>query len=233
MDNIVYSGVDYKDNWFKNKYFTDGSNGRYFTFQVALNLINQRFVNPLIVETGCQRQEDDIGAGMSSSIFAEYIYNYGGKLYVVDNNKIHLTRAMSYLKKWSNITVNFFLRDSVAYLHNLKESPSLLYLDSYDYPIFEMWQTMFPGNTDRGRELLEQLTREELFDKFGHLINPCQEHCLKEFQAIEDQLTDDSVVLIDDNDFSGGGKPGTLKPYLEEKGWVCLLDSQQTLWIRR
>jgi hypothetical protein len=233
MHNIVYTDSDHKNNWFHEKYFKGDGNSRYFTFQTALNLLAQRFDNPIIIETGCQRQEDDIGAGMSTSIFAEYIDKHGGSLLVVDNNEIHLNRSKQYLKKWPDINVRYFLVDSVLFLQEYKDRCDLLYLDSYDYPIFEMWQKIDSKDMDNAQRILASKSKDEVLHMFGYIIEPCQKHCLNEFKAIESYLSDNTIVLIDDNNFPGGGKPGTLKPYLEQQGWLCLLDHQQTLWIRK
>jgi len=60
----------------------------------------------------------------------------------------------------------------------------------------------------------------------------CQEHNLKEFKAVEHLLHDKSLVLIDDNDMENGGKSRLTKAYLQEKGWRCVLDLCQTLWMK-
>jgi hypothetical protein len=59
-----------------------------------------------------------------------------------------------------------------------------------------------------------------------------QQHCLNELIAIEKNLTSNSIVLLDDNQLSGGGKPAKAKQYLIEKGWTCILDLQSSLWVR-
>ena len=99
MKDIVFNSGP--GNWFFDKYYIHGSNSRFWTFQLALNLLSQRNWNPTIVETGCQRMADDIGAGMSTSIFAEYIARYGGELHVVDNDVHHLTIAEKCVGEWA------------------------------------------------------------------------------------------------------------------------------------
>ena len=61
----------------------------------------------------------------------------------------------------------------------------------------------------------------------------CQEFQLKEFKTIEDKLSPKCVVLLDDNNLPGGGKTKLTKEYLIEKGWTCVLDYQQSVFIRR
>jgi hypothetical protein len=60
----------------------------------------------------------------------------------------------------------------------------------------------------------------------------CQEHNLNEFKTAEHLLHSHSVVLIDDNDMDNGGKSKLTKIYLAERGWRCILDFCQTVWIR-
>ncbi len=98
--------------------------------------------------------------------------------------------------------VSYHVQDSLAFLANFKEKIDLLYLDSFDYPL---------DGTDP---------------------TPCQEHQLKEFKLAEHLLTDSSIVLLDDNNFDNGGKTKLTKNYLISKGWTCLLDLQQSLFIR-
>jgi hypothetical protein len=196
------------ENWFYQKYYTCGANGRYFTFQAALNLLSQRKENPLIIETGCQRQENDLGAGMSTSIFGEWCFKYGGSLITVDNCREHLTICKDCTKEWGSV-ISYIEMDSLRYLLNLSASPDLVYLDSLDFPIGD----------DAGNIKMR---------------DDAQNHNLKEFLALEKsgRLLPSTIVLLDDNQLPYGGKPALLKKYLEMKGWTCLLDFQQSLWIK-
>lgn len=229
--DFVYTGEDLKSNWFHERYhnFYGGSNYRYFTFQAALNIVHQKVKNPTIVETGCQRQEEDVGGGMSTSIFAEYVHRYGGRVISVDIIREHLERARAYVQKWPDVDAQFVESDSVAFLQHYNGPCDLLYLDSFDFPIFEL-REMYNAQTETTR--LSSLGREEIIRRHSSLIYPCQRHCLNEFKAIEDRLSKRCVLLVDDGSLSGGGKPGLLKPYLVEKGWTCILDLQSTLWVR-
>ncbi len=207
---FFYTSDDNHDTWFHDRYDKpySGSNLRYYTFLVALGLLHQRTKTPVIVETGCQREEEDVGAGMSTTIFARYVHKYGGRLITVDNNEEHLMRAIGYVADYSD-HVEFQLSDSVGWLQQYHGECDLLYLDSLDYPV---------GEQADDREL--QLA--------------AQEHCLNEFKAVESRLPTHTILLVDDNRFPGGGKPGLLKAYLRELGsWTCLLDLQQTLWVQR
>lgn len=98
--------------------------------------------------------------------------------------------------------LTYVVDDSHNFLKNFNEKIALLYLDSVDFPL-------------DGSDPL-----------------PCQQHQLNEFKLAEKNLTDKSIVLLDDNDFPGGGKTRLTKNYLFNTGWRCVLDLQQSLWIK-
>lgn len=192
-------------NWFHTKYYYAGANARYWTFQMALNLLSQQTDNPVIIETGCQRQQDDIGAGMSTSIFGEYCKEYGGKVISVDMIEHHLNVCRACCSAYTK-QIEYVLSDSLTFLQSYKGRVDLLYLDSVDYPIGDQ----------AGDEALQTAS---------------QTHSLAEFCAAENKLHSKTILLIDDNQLPGGGKPKLLKEYLETRGWVCLFDFQQSLWM--
>ena len=206
--NLLYITEDTKkDNWFYKKYFYGGGNARYFTFQLALNLVNQLHEFPTIIETGCQRELEDLGGGMSTSIFAEYVQRYGGRVITVDNSEEHLTRSKAYCIRFPETDVKFELSDSVEWLSKYVGNCHLLYLDSLDYPV---------GDNEGDVKMQKA----------------AQEHNLNEFKAIEERLQDKMILLLDDNLLPGGGKPALLKTYLSNKGWICLIDYQQSIWMK-
>jgi hypothetical protein len=198
--------------WMYSKYYYCGSNSRYWTFQIALNLLAQKKDSPVIIETGCQRLPDDLGAGMSSSIFGEYCSRYGGILYSIDLITQHLEVCKECTKQFSHC-IEYVNSDSVAWLRSPNGIVAdLLYLDSLDYPI----------SADGTRSL----------DPDGEFA--AQAHCLNEFIAALDsgKVNSKTIVLLDDNQLPGGGKPKLLKDFLLKKKWTCLLDFQQSLWVK-
>ena len=203
---------DSTDNWFFKDFYFSGSNHRYWTFQVALNLLAQRTQHSVIIETGCQRQADDLGAGMSTSIFGAYCLRYGGKLYAVDIVPRHLEICKECTRPYAS-QIEYVLSDSVEWLRKSKGIVAdLLYLDSLDYPI----------SADGTQSI----------DPVGE--KAAQEHCLNEFLAAQKsgKITSKTIVLVDDNQLPGGGKPRLLKEHLGAAGWICLIDFQQSLWVR-
>jgi hypothetical protein len=72
--------------------------------------------------------------------------------------------------------ISYEISDSHQFLKTFNHKIDLLYLDSFDYPLD------------------------------GSDPKPCQEHQLIEFGLAEKNLTDQSIVLLDDNSFDNGGK---------------------------
>jgi len=235
MRDLVYSSDD-SDSWFYQKYFCGGANFRYWTFQLSLNILRQTRENPTFVETGCQRMEEDIGAGMSTSIFGEYCRRYGGQVFTVDLVKAHLNICRECTQQYKDL-IHYIESDSVAWLKSIRNlEADLLYLDSYDHPHFEILNE-YGGLTDmeKAARTVRDLGQKEILRRHGHLLKPCQEHCLNEFLAAESSgvVKKDTLVLIDDNQLAGGGKSRLLKDYLREHEWICLFDLQQSLWVRK
>jgi hypothetical protein len=95
--------------------------------------------NPLIVETGCAREENNYeGDGQSSLLFDQYTKEYGGQFYTVDISKESVKYCRS---KMINEKSSVNLGDSILYLKELNkwllsknEKIDFLYLDSFDAP---------------------------------------------------------------------------------------------------
>jgi len=95
--------------------------------------------NPLIVETGCARQEDNYsGDGQSSLLFDKYVNQYGGEFYTVDIAEESVDYCIS---KMTSPNSHVILDDSITYLKQLNtqlkdknRKIDFLYLDSFDAP---------------------------------------------------------------------------------------------------
>jgi hypothetical protein len=86
--------------------------------------------NPIIVETGCARVENNFeGDGMSTLIFDAYVETSGGNLYSVDISEDSVGFAKS---KIISEKTQIACEDSVGFLNKFDQSIDLLYLDSYD-----------------------------------------------------------------------------------------------------
>ncbi len=195
--------VAWKD-WFTEKYrFLIGEGVRYPSMKIALNLLNQR-KGTVIVETGTTRAYNDFGgAGMATIFLGDYAKRYGIHLFTVDI----LPEAIELSKELTfefkdNIT--YVTDDSLNFLRDFDQKIDLLYLDSYDYPIDEDPDAVFAS----------------------------QNHQLRELVEAEDKLTNKSIVVLDDNAWPNGGKCKITKEYLIKKGWTCLWDDFQSVWIK-
>jgi hypothetical protein len=232
------SGFLYADkDWFTKKYSAKSA-VRFSTFKTALNLFMQRG-GGTIVETGCVRQADDYGAGMSTVMFCDYLSQHGGHIWTVDLSPKNIAICADLTKEFESV-ITLVADDSIHFLQNLSTvngfpgSIDLLYLDSYDYPYGDLLD-IYGGKTDISKAVatLQSMTEEAILAAHSELILPCQTHCLNELVAAAPFLHDKSIILIDDNMLSGGGKPRLAKQWLMNNNYELLYDGMQTLWIKR
>src|SRR3990167_8778693 len=185
--------VFWKDWWTEKYRFQIGEGVRYPSMKIALNLLHQRGGN-IIVETGTTRAVNDFsGGGMATIFLGDYCKKYDKNLWTVDI----LPRAIElsqFLTGEFVDNITYVIDDSIHFLKEFKWDIDLLYLDSFDYPLDE--------------------------DPIQVLAS--QTHQLNELKAAEDKLTDQSIIILDDNAWKDGGKCKLTKEYLIEKGWTCL-----------
>ena len=189
------------DSWFSE--FKSKPGGRFWTFKSAIGLFLQIPNSKIIVETGCLRQNEDWGAGMSTYIFGRICKEYDKYLFTVDNDPEHLDMAKVVTKEFAEY-INYNLDNSINFLQKFTRPIDLLYLDSLDCPL------------------------EEDAD-----ASIAQKHQLKELLSVYKLLTDHSVVLLDDNNWKNGGKTLLTKRFLFENNWKCVLDDRQSLWLKQ
>ena len=165
--------------------------------------------NPLIVETGCARQENNYaGDGQSSLLFDQYNKEYGGQFFTVDISKDSVEYCRS---KMINGKSSVSLGDSILYLKELNkwlqsknQKIDFLYLDSFDAP-----------KNDPDKLLTSAL------------------HHLYEFTTILPSLKPGSLVGVDDCWMTGdilGGKGTFIAEYMEKINNKPLLVFHQTFW---
>ncbi len=107
---------------------------RGVSFAKFLDFLAKKEGPVLMVETGCQRQADDPGAGMSTTIFGTYLAdrNDGSRLISLDCDPEHVAIARS-LPVCDFGTVEVIQTDSRPWLASFSGSPvDALYLDSCD-----------------------------------------------------------------------------------------------------
>jgi len=155
-----------------------------------------------LVETGTTKEYDDWGAGMSTILFGDFCKHFGGLIWTVDKSRQAIEMSREVTAEFADY-ITYVHRGSIGFLQDFPRKIDLLYLDSMDYPLFD-----------------------------ERPISVCQEHQLVELQAAYKKLSKKAVVLLDDNGLPKGGKTGLSKRWLAKKGWICLLDNQQTVWVR-
>jgi hypothetical protein len=223
------------DNWFYRKYYYSGANCRYHTFQLALNMLAALDHPPVILETGCQRLADDIGAGMSTSIWGEFCAKNGGKVYTVELSPQNLEVCKQCTQMWAQ-HIEYILGDSASHLRaTTAVRADLLYLDSMDYDYGGLLN-LYGGQEDNAAAIrvVDQISLTEILAKHSNIILPSQEHCLNELKAAlaSGLAHEQTIIMIDDNQLPGGGKSRLAKDHLAATGWKCLLDFQQSVWSK-
>lgn len=191
------------NNWWSEKYkYNLGEGMRYPSFKIALNLLLQRG-GVNIVETGTTRMKDDWGAGMSTVVIGDFAKHYGKKLWTCDISEQNMELCKEVTEEFKEV-ITYVVSDSLFFLHTFPEKIDFLYLDSMDCPI-----------DDKPDEL-----------------QASQEHQLKELQEAWDKLHDESIILLDDNNFINMGKCRLSRIFLREHGWIELFGDKQSLWIK-
>ena len=176
------------------------------TMQRALELLLEKKKTPgIVVETGTQRLMYDPGGGMSTTIFADFCKTYNYHLFTCDNNPEALYVAARATEQFAPV-VSYVENDSVEFLKHFNQTIDLLYLDSRDIPEYD-------SPTSVG-------------------VVQSQIHQLLEIEAAWDKLSNDPVILLDDNNFTNGGKTRLTKYYLREHGFNEIMEGNQSLWIK-
>lgn len=190
------------NNWFYEKYFIKLEQGHRYWTMKTALNLFLQNGGKTIVETGCFRMDNDWGAGMSTLIFADIANKYEKDVYTIDISLQNLNIAREIIHK------------------NIQHGRPLVYMDKDSIKALKTFGTQ-----------IDFLYLDSLDFDFN-TPDASQEHCLNELKAAYDKLSDKAVVLMDDNNLPGGGKPAKAKLWLQEQGWKCILDYHQTLWIR-
>jgi predicted O-methyltransferase YrrM len=153
------------------------------------------------------RLPNDYGDGRSTLIFGEFVRHQGGRLYTVDIEPRHIVNCRKVTRRLAR-RISYHVGDSIEFLRSLARDRTLnridlLYLDSFDYAL---------GIEQEDERLASQ------------------RHCLAELEAALPLLSPHALVLIDDADLIGGGKPALAKRRLLELGWALLVEDYQVLF---
>lgn len=172
------------------------------TLKKVLEMMELRQARVLL-ETGIARDglRRTKGDGASTILFGQWAKLHNAKLYSVDIDAQAVAVANREIKQMG-LDEHVFTQvsDSIEYLSRFTQPVDLLYLDSYDYD-----------------------KRDQVIQKAS------QEHHLKEFKAIENQLGDQTVVLIDDCNLPGGGKGKSVIVHMLANGWEVVMQDYQVI----
>lgn len=175
------------------------------TLREVLRLLDERGAKTLL-ETGVARMglEKSKGDGASTIVFGLWAKQNDAHLYSVDIDPEATERAGQAVAKMDlSDSVTLVTSDSVAYLDEFTDMVDFLYLDSYDY-----------HKTDTAIQTASQA------------------HHLKEIEAIEGCLHDDTVILIDDCDMPNGGKGKLVIERLTANGWKVHMSEYQVILVK-
>jgi hypothetical protein len=175
------------------------------TLREVLRLLGERGATTLL-ETGVARMglEKSKGDGASTIVFGLWAKQNDAHLYSVDIDPEATERAGQAVAKMDlSDSVTLVTSDSVAYLDEFTDMVDFLYLDSYDY-----------HKTDTAIQTASQA------------------HHLKEIEAIEGCLHEDTVILIDDCDMPNGGKGKLVIERLTANGWKVHMSEYQVILVK-
>ena len=191
----------------EDKYKSDlEKSGRDESMLKALELLREKHLAPgIIVETGCQRMINDIGGGQSTLIFADFCKEFNYHLFTVDNNPDAMEVAIDVTKEFEAF-VSYVVNDSVLFLAGFNQKIDFLYLDSMDCPEYD--------SPTSSRLIASQV------------------HQYIEMETALSKLSDDPVILLDDNLFDNGGKTRLTKFLLKERGFSEIVSGKQSLWVK-
>ena len=182
-------------------------NGRFISLEYVFKLLKNKDRPVHILETGCMRGgnlNEAFYEGASTLLFSDFVKNYnGGFVTTIDINPNNLKECKKLISQFSEV-ISYQQSDSVSYLKNMTD---------------------------------EEIFKIDLFylDSFDlDFNNPSQSmsHNVEEVNAIIDRVSDDAIILIDDNWLKGTILPGRndaliedigkgllAKELLVEKGW--------------
>ena len=184
--------------------FTYNFGKRRDTFKKTLELLD-RTKAKVCIETGTSRYglQNVKGDGAATILFGKWAKQNAAFLHSVDISDESVRCARQEVEK-QGLTdhVKVYESDSLIFLRDFIHQVDFLYLDSYDYSDDPVVQAK------------------------------SQEHHLKEFKAIEDQLHENTIVLIDDCRLPNGGKGKLAVAYMLANGWKMLMNQYQILLVR-
>ncbi len=214
---------------------------RYYTMSAAINVFTQSYGHNIV----------QIGSEPRNSAHSNFdLFDFYADL-VKDCNKVsysifHESDNISQQKReqhLNSIIYNKYNDESNRIrIRNIKDSNiyektdniDLLILNDIYFPIEELTTRVCPSaDYLSGRNILYSITDAEMNHSYGEIISPSKERCLYEYKLFKNKLSRSSVVILEGNDYPGGAQTSLVKKQLGSDGFICLLDLQQSVWIKR
>jgi predicted O-methyltransferase YrrM len=190
------------EQWYVENYKTK-SLLRFETFKICLKLLYSLTPTPLIVETGTVRREDSFDQGYSTVIFGECVKLFGGKLITIDIDENNINLSKKITEKFSD-SIQYEIGDSITVLEKLKNE-----INNIDLIYLDSFDCPITGDS-----------------------SAASQHNLNEFLQIEDSLSDECIILIDDIGFENGGKGKFTHEYLNANQYGLIAQLHQSIWAK-
>lgn len=186
----------------------------------------KKIKNPIIVETGCARGENNYsGDGESSLLFDAYINEYGGEFFTVDISEISYNYCKSKLKSPRSSVA---LSDSISYLKKLNYEFELndkkidfLYLDSFDAPHYD-------------NKIVENSARHHLYELLS-IFPSLKKNCLigvddNWLEISKKIVMGNSNYIVENETFRVSGKGMYIAEYMSLIGNSPCFSGYQVFW---
>jgi len=213
---------------------------RYYTLSLMLNIFQQTRQNS-IVQIGSEPPRTEYDEYTLLDIFFKLVESNRGASYKIFHNSDESTvqtreqKINSYLyKHYSHLSNDIKIKNIND--HNIYNDDKIdvLILNDIHFPIQELISLTKRGDENyiETQNILSQYSDEDFMYKFSKIIMPSQERTLFEFRLFRDNLSKKSTVVLEGNDFPGGAQTCLVKRELKEMGFICLLDTKQSIWFR-
>lgn len=190
------------EQWYVENY-KEKSLLRFETFKICLKLLYSITPTPLIVETGTVRREDSFDQGYSTVIFGECVNRFGGKLITIDIDENNIQLSKKLTQTFSD-TIQYEVGDSICVLEKLKKE-----IKDIDLIYLDSFDCPISGDS-----------------------SAASQHNLNEFLQIENTLSDECIILIDDVGFENGGKGKFTHAYLNTNQYRLIAQLHQSIWAK-
>jgi hypothetical protein len=214
---------------------------RYYTMSLAINIFTQTYGRN-ITQLGSEPRGSAHSNFDLFDFFAELALNCKKVTYSIfhdselirEQNRERILNSRIY-KEYSKASDRIKIKNIKDHnTANINNNIDLLILNDIHFPIEELTARVCPSlDYLSGRNTLNSMSEREIAYGHGDLINPSKERALFEYKLLRSKLNKSSMVVLEGNDYPGGSQTSLVKKQLGSDGFICLLDLQQSVWIRR